>query len=50
MDDSKRVPFSSYMDKEIANRLDKLHRETMIPKSRLIDKALKLLFEEYKNK
>ena len=36
------------MDKDIADKLEELSKETLIPQSKLLDKALKNLFESYR--
>lgn len=43
-----RKTFNTSVDKELLNKLDELSKETMIPKSKLIDKAIELLLQEYK--
>ena len=43
-----RVRFTTSIDLDYNNKLDKLSEETMIPKSKLVDRALELLFNEYK--
>ncbi|WP_042401727.1 MULTISPECIES: ribbon-helix-helix domain-containing protein [Clostridium] len=45
-----RVRFTTSIDLDYNNKLDKLSEETMIPKSKLVDRALELLFSEYKLK
>lgn len=35
------------MDKDVADKLDELSKETLIPQSKLLDKALKDLFKAY---
>ncbi|WP_392486750.1 ribbon-helix-helix domain-containing protein [Haloimpatiens sp. FM7315] len=40
-----KVSFS--IDKNLFKMLDDLSKETMIPKTRLVDKALELLAKEY---
>lgn len=42
-----RVRFTSTIDFELQDRLRKLSDRTMIPQSKLIDKAIKLLLKEY---
>lgn len=42
-----RKRFNTSVDIELLDKLDKLSLETQIPKSKLIDKSLKLLFKEY---
>lgn len=43
-----RVQFASTLKKELAEELDKLHKKTLIPKSKLLDKAVELLLKEFK--
>ena len=45
-----RVRFTTSIDLDYNNKLDKLSEETMIPKSKLVDRALELLFSEYNNR
>lgn len=45
-----RVKIGSPIKKEYAQRLKALSESTMIAQSRLLDKALELLFKEYENK
>lgn len=42
-----RKRFNTSADIELLDKLDKLSLKTEIPKSKLIDKALRLLFKEY---
>lgn len=42
-----RKRFNTSVDIELLDKLDKLSLKTEIPKSKLIDKALRLLFKEY---
>lgn len=42
-----RVTISNSIDKKLAERLNELSERTMIPKSKLLDKAIKLLLDEY---
>ena len=42
-----RVPVSTTVNKELSEKLDELSENTMVPKSRLLDKAIKLLLDEY---
>ena len=39
--------YSTVLDPEIYKKLIDLSNKTLIPQARLIEKALKLLFEEY---
>ena len=43
-----RVAFSNAIDKELHVAFDQLHKETRIPKSKLLDEAVQLLLEKYK--
>jgi hypothetical protein len=43
-----RVRFSTTLDKEIEKKLKKCSEETMVPISKLTDKAFVLLFEALK--
>ena len=45
-----RKRFNTSVDIELLDRLEKLSKNTDIPKSKLIDRALTLLFNEYENK
>jgi|LSQX01.3.fsa_nt_gb hypothetical protein len=42
-----RLPISSSVDKELWEKFDKLSADTMIPKSRLLDRAIELVLIEY---
>ena len=42
-----RVAFSNAIDRELYNALEQLHRETRIPKSKLLDEAIELLLEKH---
>lgn len=42
-----RSRFSTNVDKKLLEILDKLSKETKIPKSKLVDTALEMLFEKY---
>ena len=44
-----RKRFNTSVDKDLLTRLDQLSEDTLIPKSKLIDSALILLFEKYKD-
>ncbi|ADC52169.1 MULTISPECIES: ribbon-helix-helix domain-containing protein [Alkalihalophilus] len=43
-----RKPLSNAIDKELYDRLDQLHKETKVPKSKLLDEAIELLLEKRK--
>ncbi|MEG1409598.1 MAG: ribbon-helix-helix domain-containing protein [Terrisporobacter sp.] len=45
-----RSRFSTNVDKKLLENLDGLSRESKIPKSKLADTALEMLFEKYKIK
>jgi hypothetical protein len=45
-----RQRYASTFNKELLQGLKDLSDRTMIPTSKLLDKALELLLEEYKNK
>jgi metal-responsive CopG/Arc/MetJ family transcriptional regulator len=45
-----RKRFNTSVDINLLNSLDDLSEKTMIPKSKLIDKALELLLKEYDKK
>jgi metal-responsive CopG/Arc/MetJ family transcriptional regulator len=45
-----RKRFNTSADINLLNSLDELSKETMIPKSKLIDRALELLLKEYEKK
>lgn len=45
-----RKKLGSPVKKEYAERLKQLSEETMIAQSRLLDRALELLFKEFENK
>lgn len=42
-----RVAFSNAVEREIYEAFEKLHLETHIPKSKLLDEAIKLLLQKY---
>lgn len=42
-----RVTISNSIDKNLATKLQELSDETMVPKSKLLDKAITLLLKEY---
>ena len=44
-----RVRFSTSLDKDLAKRLDDLSTNTRIPKSKLVDEAIKMLLAKHKN-
>ncbi len=43
-----RVRIGNAIDKELFQQLKKLSKETMIPMSRLLDRGIELVLEEYK--
>lgn len=43
----KRQRYSSTFDKELLDQLKQLSKDTLIPVSKLMDKALELLLKEY---
>ncbi|MDB5053263.1 MAG: hypothetical protein JWM44_1313 [Bacilli bacterium] len=43
-----RSAFSNSLRTELAEGLEKLHQETQIPKSKLLDQAVELLLNKYK--
>lgn len=45
---TNRVRISNAVDKDLYEELKKISDETMIPISKLLDKAIKLLIEEHK--
>lgn len=45
-----RVRFSTTLDKEVEEKLKKYSKQTMIPISKLTDKAFLMLFEFIENK
>ena len=45
-----RKRFNTSVDKDLLIELDELSKNTFIPKSKLIDRALELLFEDFKNR
>lgn len=45
---TNRVRISNAVDKELYEELKKISDETMIPISKLLDQAIKLLIEEHK--
>lgn len=42
-----RTRFSTSVNKKLLESLDELSKTTMIPKSKLVDLALEMLFEKY---
>lgn len=44
----RRTPISNAVETGLYEQLKQLSKETMIPMSRLLDKAIGLLLEEYK--
>lgn len=42
-----RKPLSNAVDVDLFDKLERLHQETRIPKSKLIDEALSLLWKHY---
>jgi|GEM_PF-758520 len=42
-----RTAFSNAVAKELYEAFDKLHQDTRIPKSKLLDEALELLLQKY---
>jgi hypothetical protein len=47
---AKRESFGSTLDKELLTKLRSLSDETDVPISKLLDKAVKLLLENYSKK
>lgn len=45
---TNRIRISNAVDKELYSQLKQISEEKMIPVSKLLDKAIKLLVEEYK--
>ena len=45
---TNRVRISNAVDKELYAQLKQISNETMIPLSKLLDQAIKLLIEEHK--
>ena len=45
-----RKAFSNSLSNELSEAFNTLHMETKIPKSKLLDEAIELLLEKYKNK
>lgn len=45
-----RTPISNAVDKKLFERLKKMSEETMIPMSKLLDRGIELVLNEYKNK
>jgi len=43
-----RVRIGNAVDKKLFQQLKKLSKETMIPMSRLLDRGIELVLEEYK--
>ena len=43
-----RIAFSNTIDKNLFEAFEQLHKETRIPKSKLLDEAVQLLIEKYK--
>lgn len=46
----ERIRISSSIDPKLNEKLKKLSEETMIPQSKLLDKAIELLLEKYNRK
>jgi metal-responsive CopG/Arc/MetJ family transcriptional regulator len=44
---TNRIRFSSTIDRDLADKLKELSDQTMVPQSKLIDKAIQLLLKEY---
>lgn len=44
---TNRTRISNAVDKELYEELQKISKDTMIPISRLLDQAIKLLIKEY---
>ena len=42
-----RTPVNCAVDNELNDKLIKLSKDTMIPKSKLLDKAIEMLLKEY---
>lgn len=42
-----RIRFSTSLNKDLAKKLEDLSTNTRIPKSKLVDEALELLFDKY---
>lgn len=42
-----RTPISNAVDKELFEKLKQLSEDTMIPMSKLLDKAIELLLKDY---
>jgi len=45
-----RTKVTTTIKNELIDKLNRLNEETRIPKSKLFDEALELLFEEHKDK
>lgn len=45
-----RAPFSTSIDKNLLQELDRITKETRIPKSKLMDEAIEWLIEKYPSK
>lgn len=43
-----RVRFSTSMDIELSKKLEELSKQTRIPKSKLVDEAIEMLVNKYK--
>ena len=43
-----RTPVNCAVDNELNKKLTEFSKETMVPKSKLLDVAIKLLLEKYK--
>lgn len=43
-----RKAFSNAIDKQLFESFEQLHKDTRIPKSKLLDEAIELLLEKYK--
>ena len=43
-----RIRFSTSMDIELSKKLEELSKQTKIPKSKLVDEAIEMLVNKYK--
>lgn len=43
-----RRAFSNAIDKDLFEAFEQLHKQTRIPKSKLLDEAIQMLIEKYK--
>lgn len=43
-----RIRFSTSMDIELSKKLEELSKQTRIPKSKLVDEAIEMLVNKYK--